>query len=78
MYKDKLEDTKLCSSTIATVVAKHLNSASKDKNSQKPLHVLLDTGTEESFLIKKWTKFGVSAKIDENQLDYWSRYNGYF
>ena len=52
MYKNKLENTKLCSSTIATVVAKHLNSASNDKNSQKPLHVLLDTGTEESFLNK--------------------------
>ena len=45
MYKNKLENTKLCSSTIATVVEKHLNSASKDKNCQKPLHVLLDTGT---------------------------------
>ena len=50
MYTNKLENTKLCSSTIAIVITKHINSTPEDKISQQPLHVLLDIGTEESSL----------------------------
>ena len=62
-YTQKPLKTKLCSSSIATVVAKHLNSASNNKLSQKPLHVLFDSGSDGSFINQKWTVFGKNSKI---------------
>ena len=65
MYTNKLGYTKLCG-TITTVVAKHVNSASEDKYSKRPLNVLLDTETEESFLNKTWIKFGTNSRLVKN------------
>ena len=62
-YTQKPLKNKLCSSSIATVVAKHLNSASNNKLSQKPLHVLFDSGSDGSFINQKWTVFGKNIKI---------------
>ena len=44
-------------------MAKHLNSASNKKLSQKPLHVLFDSGSDGSFINQKWTVFGNNIKI---------------
>ena len=44
-------------------MAKHLNSASNKKLSQKPLHVLFDSGSDGSFINQKWTVFGKDIKI---------------
>ena len=57
MYSNKLENAKLCGSTITTVVVKYLNSASREVIIRESLQALLDKGTEESFLNKKWIKF---------------------
>ena len=62
-YTQKSIKTKLCSSSIATVVAKHLNSASNNRLSQKLLHVLFDSGSDGSFINQKWTVFGKNIKI---------------
>ena len=44
-------------------MAKNLNSASNRKLSQKPLHVLFDSGSDGSFINQKWTVFGNNIKI---------------
>ena len=44
-------------------MAKHLNSASNNKLSQKPLHVLFDSGSDGSFINQKWTVFGNNIKM---------------
>ena len=52
MYLNKLENIRLCSCTIATAVAKYLNSPSNEEINRKTLHILLDIGVGESFLDK--------------------------
>ena len=52
-YTQKPLKTKLFSSSIATVVVKHLNSASSKKLSKKMLYVLFDSGSDGNFINHK-------------------------
>ena len=55
MSVNKKQKTKqlLYSTTIDTVVAKHLKNSSNIKLNDSPLRVLIETGTDESFVSKK-------------------------
>ena len=44
-------------------MAKYLNSAPKNKLSQKPLHVLFVSGSDGSFINQRCTVFGKNIKI---------------
>ena len=57
MYLNNLENTKLRSFNIATVVAKYFNGASIEEISNNPSYLLLDSGTDESSLNKILTKY---------------------
>ena len=62
-YTKKHFKTNLYISGITIVVAKHLNSALNKQISQKPLHVLFDSGSEGSVINHKYTTFGKYTKI---------------
>ena len=49
--------TNLCSSTIASVIVTYLDSAINKNNNNKPLHVLIDSASEGSFINLKWATY---------------------
>ena len=53
----------LCSTTVATLVAKHLNSARNYNLKENSLHALLDNGGDKSFINKRWTSYSKQNKI---------------
>ena len=52
----------LCSTTIITLLTKHLNSARSFNLKENQLHVLLDSGSGESFVNKRWILYGKQTK----------------
>ena len=50
------------STTVASVVATHLKSVKTNKLANKPLRVLIDSGSDESFINQKWTLHGKTKK----------------
>ena len=48
-YTRKSMKTNVCSSSIATVVVRHLNITLNKKLSQQPLHVLFDSDSNASY-----------------------------
>ena len=60
---NKLSKLVLSSTTIATVVAKTAKNAKNIKLKSTPLHVLIDSGSDESFINHKHALHGKSTKI---------------